>query len=151
MNSNNGYKIRCLSCGTRNRIPSNKAGDVARCGSCKSILNTEVISATQPVVVTDNDFEQQVVKSPLPVLVFFWAPWCSSCQAVTPIIDEFASEARGHVKVCKVNVDASPMTASKFNILSVPNLLVFDNGQFKESLFGLTQKHDIMVKMAPYI
>jgi thioredoxin 1 len=70
---------------------------------------------------------------------------------VAPIIDQFASESNGKVRVGKLNVDGNPTLATKFNILSVPFLFIFDNGQMKESMPGGLQKHDLMMKMTPYI
>ena len=70
---------------------------------------------------------------------------------MAPIIDQFAVESKGKVRVGKINVDSSPMLASKYNIMSVPFIFIFDNGQMKESMPGGLQKHDIMMKMAPYI
>jgi len=115
------------------------------------LLKTGELFEPQPVMVTDGNFDVKVLKSPLPVLLFAWAPWCTTCVSVAPIIDEFASEAKGKVRVGKVNVENNPMLASKFNILSVPFLFIFDNGQMKESMPGALQKHDIMMKMSKYI
>jgi thioredoxin 1 len=70
---------------------------------------------------------------------------------VAPIIDQFAVESKGKVRVGKINVDSSPTLASKYNIMSVPFIFIFDNGQMKESMPGGLQKHDMMMKMAPYI
>jgi thioredoxin 1 len=70
---------------------------------------------------------------------------------VAPIVDQFAVESKGKVRVGKVNVDSSPLLASKYNIMSVPFIFIFDNGQMKESMPGGLQKHDMMMKMAPYI
>jgi len=70
---------------------------------------------------------------------------------VAPIIDQFGVESKGKVRVGKLNVDTSPMLASKFSIMSVPFLFIFDNGQMKESMPGGLQKHELMMKMAPYI
>jgi thioredoxin 1 len=70
---------------------------------------------------------------------------------VAPIVDQFAVESKGKVRVGKVNVDSSPMLASKYNIMSVPFIFIFDNGQMKESGPGGLQKHDMMIKMAPYL
>ena len=70
---------------------------------------------------------------------------------MAPIIDQFAVESKGKVRVGKINVDSSPMLASKYNIMSVPFIFIFDNGQMKESGPGGLQKHDMMMKMAPYI
>ena len=102
-------------------------------------------------MVSESNFDPKVLKSPLPVLLFAWAPWCTTCTAVAPIIDEFAAEAKSKFRVGKLNVETNPMLASKFNILSVPFLFIFDNGQMKESMPGGLQKHELMIKMAKYL
>ena len=145
------FKMRCEACGAKNKIPADRIDAGAKCGKCGSLLKTQELFEPQPVMVTDGNFDAKVLKSPLPVLLFAWAPWCTTCVAVTPIIDEFASEAKGKVRVGKVNVEANPMLASKFNILSVPFLFIFDNGQMKESMPGALQKHELMMKMARYV
>ena len=145
------FKMRCEACGAKNKIPADRIDAGAKCGKCGSLLKTQELFEPQPVMVTDGNFDAKVLKSPLPVLLFAWAPWCTTCVAVTPIIDEFASEAKGKVRVGKVNVEANPMLASKFNILSVPFLFIFDNGQMKESMPGALQKHELMIKMSRYI
>ena len=144
-------KMRCSECGAKNKIPAGKLNAVGKCGKCGALLKTEELFEPQPVMITDSNFDVKVLKSPLPVLLFAWAPWCPTCGSVTPIIDEFASDARGKVRVGKINVDTNPMLASKYNIMSVPFLFIFDNGQMKESMPGGLQKHEIMMKMAPYI
>lgn len=145
------YKLRCTECGAKNRIPGEKLDAGPKCGKCGMVLKTNELFAPQPIMVTDANFESQVLKSPLPVLVFAWAPWCPTCGAVTPIIDQFAHESKGRIRVGKVNVDTNPMLASKYNIMSVPFLFIFDNGQMKGSMPGGMQKHEIMMTMAPYI
>ena len=144
-------KMRCSDCGTKNKLPAHKIETGAKCGKCGAALKTEELFEPQPVMVTDSNFDAKVLKSPLPVLLFAWAPWCATCGSVTPIIDEFASDARGKVRVGKMNVDANPMLASKYNIMSVPFLFIFDNGQMRESMSGGLQKHDLMIKMSKYI
>jgi len=144
-------QMRCTQCGAKNKIPEGKLDAGGKCGKCGALLKTEELFEPQPVMVTDSNFDIKVLKSPLPVLLFAWAPWCPTCGSVTPIIDEFASSAKGKVRVGKINVDANPMLASKYNIMSVPFLFIFDNGQMKESMPGGLQKHEIMMKMAPYI
>lgn len=151
MRPEESFKMRCGQCGAKNRIPESKLKAGAKCGKCGKQLNTEELFAPQPVMITDANFDEKVLKSPLPVLMFAWAPWCTTCGAVAPIIDQFASESKGKVRVGKLNVDGNPSLASKFNILSVPFLFIFDNGQMKDSMPGGLQKHDIMIKMAPYI
>jgi thioredoxin 2 len=144
-------KMRCSACGTKNKIPAGKIDGNAKCGKCGSLLKTDELFEPQPLMITDGNFDAKVLKSPLPVLLFAWAPWCTTCVAVTPIIDQFASDAKGKVRVGKVNVEANPGLASKFNILSVPFLFIFDNGQMRESMPGALQKHEIMMKMSKYI
>ncbi len=145
------YKMRCTSCGAKNRIPAQKLSRQPKCGKCGAAMSTAELFKPQPLMVTDATFDSQVARSPLPVLLFAWAPWCSSCNAVAPIIDQFAREAQGKVRVTKVNIDANPNLAAKFNIMSVPFIFIFDNGQMKESLPGAMQKHELMMKMARYL
>jgi thioredoxin 2 len=144
-------RMRCTACGTKNKIPADKIDAGAKCGKCSALLKIEELFEPQPVMLTDGNFDVKVMKSPLPVLVFAWAPWCPTCGSVTPIIDEFAAQAKGKVRVGKVNVDANPMLANKYNIMSVPFLFIFDNGQLKESLPGGLQGHELMIKMSKYI
>ena len=145
------YTIRCPQCKTRNRVPGHKIDSGAKCGKCKEALPTGELFISQPVIVTDANFEKMVLAAPLPVLLFCWAPWCPTCGAVAPIIEDFARETKGKIRVGKLNVDGNPQTASRFNVLSVPTLFIFDNGEMKESLPGGMQKHQLMMKMAHYL
>jgi thioredoxin 2 len=145
------FKFRCMECGARNRIPADRVESNPVCGKCKKPLATEELFLPQPLIITDADFEARVLKSPLPALVFAWAPWCPTCRTFVPVIDEFAREASGKVRVGKVNVDQNPGLSQRFNILSVPQILVFDHGELKETLPGSLQKHELMMKMAPYL
>lgn len=151
MNPSDSYKIRCMSCGTKNRVPGTKIDAIAKCGRCKSALKTDELFLPQPITFSDPDFNTKVLQSPIPVLVFFWAPWCATCGAVTPIIDEFAMTSKGKIRVGKINVDANPQTSGTYDIMSVPILLVFDNGKLQERIMDSMQKHDIMMKMARYL
>lgn len=143
--------MRCTRCGARNRVPGAKLSAAPKCGKCGAPLKTDEVFAPQPVMVTDGNFEVQVIKSPLPVLLFAWAPWCPTCVAAAPIIDQFALESKGRIRVGKLNVDANPNLAGRFSIMSVPFMFIFDNGEMKESLPGTLQKHELMLKLAPYV
>ena len=145
------YTIRCLECKARNRVPGHKVDAGAKCGKCGSNLATTELFIPQPVMVTDTNFEKMVMGSPLPVLLFAWAPWCPTCGAVAPIIDDFARDSKGKIRVGKVNIDTNQHIASRFNILSVPYLFIFDNSELKESLPGGMQKHQLMMKLAHYL
>jgi len=145
------YKVRCAECGAKNRVPAGRLDMSPKCGKCKRPLPTRDLLAPQPILVGDADFEAKVLKSPLPVLMFAWAPWCPTCGAVTPIIEEFGRESVGRVRVAKLNVDQNPQLAERFSIMSVPTLFIFDNGELKESMPGGLQKHELMLKMAHYL
>jgi thioredoxin 2 len=145
-----GYKLRCAQCGARNRVPAARVDQGPKCGRCGSVLPTRELFLPQPVMVTDANFEAKVLKSPLPVLLFAWASWCPTCGTAAPIIEQFAAESKGTIRVAKVNVDKNPALAGRFNILSVPFLFVFDRGELKESMPGALQKHELALKMGRY-
>lgn len=151
MTQTNAYVVRCSSCKTKNRIPADKAGLVAKCGKCKSPIETHDLFIGKPVIVTDDDFEAQTLHSPIPVLLDCWATWCGPCQMMTPIMDQLAAEWKGKIRVCKLNVDENPKTAALYSILSVPTLMIFDNGEMQDSLAGAVPKHLIVQKMSAYL
>lgn len=145
------YKLRCSHCKARNRVPAAKLNQNPKCGKCGTLLQTTDILSGRPVVVNDADFSEKVLSSPLPVLMYAWAPWCSSCQSTAPVIDQFAAGSVGKVRVAKLNVDGNPILSSRFNILSVPFLLIFDKGELQESMPGGMNQQALMLKMARYL
>ncbi|ABV72955.1 Thioredoxin [Rickettsia canadensis str. McKiel] len=90
--------------------------------------------------VNDSSFKKEVLESDLPVLVDFWAEWCGPCKMLTPIIDEISKELQGKVKVLKMNIDENPNTPSEYGIRSIPTIMLFKNGEQKDTKIGLQQK-----------
>jgi thioredoxin 2 len=143
--------LRCGKCRTKNRVPVSKLHDGAQCGRCAALLNHQDVYTGKTVMVTDSNFDKTVLTSPLPVLLYGWAPWCSVCSSTGPMVEQMALETKGKIRVAKVNIEANPQLASKYNILSVPSFFIFDAGNLKEQLPGAVPKHDLMMKMAMFI
>ena len=143
--------VRCSACRSKNRVRMDHLGDQAKCGKCGAILRTNELNEPQPIVISDLNFEEKVLKAPLPVLVFAMSPTCPTCNMVGPHVDAFAKESKGKVRVGKLNIQFNPQLASRFNILSVPYLLIFDKGQLVENLPGALDEQQLMVKMARYV
>jgi len=99
------------------------------------------------ITVTDANFEKEVIKSDIPVLVDFWAEWCMPCKMVTPILKEIAEEMEGKIKIAKLNVDNSPQSAGQYGIRSIPSLLIFKSGSVVEQMIGALPKKTIQQKI----
>jgi thioredoxin 2 len=149
--SENVYLVRCLSCRAKNRIPENKMNETAKCGKCHQAIETAGLLSGRSMMISDRDFESKVLQSPVPVLFFTFANWCPSCQAIIPVVEELARDWKGRVRVAKLNIDQNPLIAGRFNIMSVPTIIIFDNGQAMDRLTGAVPKLLIMQKMAPFI
>jgi thioredoxin 1 len=100
---------------------------------------------------TDNNFDQEVIKSNIPVLVDFWAPWCGPCRMVSPLVDELAEEFTGKLKVVKVNTDENQEIAVKYGIRSIPTLGIFKNGEIVDGIIGALPKQAIKDKLLPHL
>lgn len=100
------------------------------------------------VTVTDSNFDEEVVKSTIPVLVDNWAPWCSPCLMQNPILEEVAKEYEGKVKIAKLNVDENPATAGKYGIMSIPTLLLFKGGNIVKQMIGVQSRETLSAEFS---
>jgi thioredoxin 1 len=90
--------------------------------------------------VSDDSFDSEVLKSPVPVLIDFWAPWCGPCRAIAPIVEELAGEYTGKLKIVKMNVDDNPRTPARYGVRGIPNLILFKNGEVQQQIVGAVPK-----------
>jgi thioredoxin 1 len=90
--------------------------------------------------ISDQSFDTEVLQSPLPVLIDFWAPWCAPCRAIAPVVEELAREFEGRVKIVKMNVDDNPQTPTRYGVRGIPNLILFQGGTVREQIVGAVAK-----------
>jgi thioredoxin 2 len=138
----NPHIVTCPACGAQNRIANDKlaAGGKPVCGRCKAPLAVDRTAGDGPLTVSDATFAAAVEQSPVPVLLDAWAPWCGPCRMVAPSIDELARELAGQVRVVKLNVDDNPQTAGRFDVRSIPTMLVLVEGREIGRIVGAQPK-----------
>jgi len=103
------------------------------------------------VEVTEGIFEQEVIKTPLPVVVNFWAPWCKPCQMIAPLMEKLAEDYKGRVKFCKLNVDQNPQLAGRYGVMSITFLLFFREGQPVDQVVGAVTESKLRPKVQEII
>ena len=99
------------------------------------------------VDVTDQDFDAEVVKSALPALVDLWAPWCGPCRMIAPIVEKLAEKYDGRLKVCRLNVDENPKTATSYRVMAIPTLMFFKDGQVMDTVVGAVSEPALKQKI----
>ena len=105
----------------------------------------------KPQVVTDQSFEQEVLKADTPVLVDFWATWCGPCRMVAPVLEEVANEQGEKIRIVKLDVDANPITAGRFGVRAIPTMIVFKGGREADRIVGFHPKPQLMQKLTPHL
>ena len=133
--------IRCPACGANNRVDSERIaqGNEAVCARCKMALPV----SNKPVIVTDATFVAEVERSPMTVLLDFWAPWCGPCRMIAPVLEQLAAEMAGRVRIAKLNVDENQATAARFNVRSIPTLVILKSGREVDRLVGVLPKSEL--------
>ena len=117
--------LSCPSCAKSNAVPLEKLLEGPVCGACQAALP----ALAEVVEVTDSTFSQLIQRSPLPVLVDFWAPWCGPCRMMGPVLEAWSKKKQGQVLVAKLDTDQSPGTAGQFGIQAIPTFIAFRNGK----------------------
>lgn len=97
--------------------------------------------------LSDKEFQSEVLQSPVPVLVDFWAPWCGPCRMIAPVVEELAGEYAGSVKVVKINIDDNPDAAMEYGVSSIPTLLIFKEGKVYDSMIGVQPKNRLQAAL----
>lgn len=137
--------IVCSKCEAKNRVDETRlASSEAKCGRCGATLEVTGEQDSKPLIITDQTFEREVLSARgKPVLVDCWAPWCGPCRIVGPLMDQLAAESQGNYRIAKLNVDDNQLTASRFQIASIPTMLIFKDGKLIDRLVGAQSKQVI--------
>jgi len=135
--------IRCLSCGTVNRVYRKRLEKKPVCGKCGNALDTRRYSYAAPLELSEQTFQEEVLKSRIPVVVDCWAPWCAPCAAIGAMLEKLAEDFKGRVRLVKLNTDQNKQLAAQFEITSIPTLIVFKDGVLVDRVVGVVSQHQL--------
>jgi thioredoxin 2 len=138
--------VVCRRCGATNRVDPEKSGQGLQpvCGRCKAALST----TSDVLEVAEGRFDEQVLGSPVPVLLDVWADWCAPCRGMAPVIEELASSLSGRLRVAKLDLDQNPAAAARLRIDGIPTLILFKEGREVARMIGARGKAEILAALA---
>jgi thioredoxin len=141
--------VVCGKCSAKNRVDETRlVHSEAKCGRCGATLGATAAPDSKPLVITDQTFESEVLSARgKPVLVDCWAPWCGPCRIIAPVMDQLAAESQGNYRIAKLNIDENPATASRYQIASIPTMLIFKDGKLIDRLIGVQPKPAIAERL----
>ena len=139
--------VVCNKCGAKNRVDESRLSE-AKCGRCGEKLQATASGVSKPVVITDQTFEREVLQvQGQPVLLDCWAEWCGPCLMLAPVLDQLAAESQGRYRIAKLNVDENPQTAARFQVRSIPTMLLFKDGKLIDRIVGVQPKQAIAERL----